>query len=178
MNSAIHIFGASGSGTTTLGKALSLRLGYTHFDTDEYYWEKKYTKSRSPEQRITMIRRDITALAGSGWVLSGHLAGWGDPLVTLFGLVIFLWVPQEVRLERLLVREKERYGNRILEGGDHHAHHLEFMEWAACYDTGGMDIRSRQKQEAWMEKLPCPLLRLEGDFSTEERLDKILSVIA
>lgn len=34
----IHILGASGSGTTTLGRALAERLHYIHFDTDAYFW--------------------------------------------------------------------------------------------------------------------------------------------
>jgi hypothetical protein len=34
----IHILGASGSGTTTLGHALAARLQCPHFDTDAYFW--------------------------------------------------------------------------------------------------------------------------------------------
>ncbi len=33
----IHIFGASGSVTTTLGNQLAKKLNYKHFDNDEYY---------------------------------------------------------------------------------------------------------------------------------------------
>lgn len=35
----IHIYGASGSGTTTLGKKLCEKLGYTLMDTDSYFKE-------------------------------------------------------------------------------------------------------------------------------------------
>jgi len=35
--SAIHIYGASGSGTSTLGKFISEQLGYTFMDTDDYF---------------------------------------------------------------------------------------------------------------------------------------------
>ena len=38
MVNRLHILGASGSGTTTLGRALAERLTYLHFDTDDYYW--------------------------------------------------------------------------------------------------------------------------------------------
>ena len=38
MKNVIHIFGASGSGTTTLGKKICSELGYTLMDTDAYYW--------------------------------------------------------------------------------------------------------------------------------------------
>jgi adenylate kinase family enzyme len=33
----VHILGASGSGTTTLGMALSARFGYAQLDTDDFY---------------------------------------------------------------------------------------------------------------------------------------------
>ncbi|MEM6738348.1 MAG: shikimate kinase [Bacteroidota bacterium] len=36
----IHIFGASGSGVTTIGKALSKELDLSYFDTDDYYWKR------------------------------------------------------------------------------------------------------------------------------------------
>lgn len=33
----IHIYGASGSGTSTLGSFISKQLGCTFMDTDDYY---------------------------------------------------------------------------------------------------------------------------------------------
>ncbi|WP_228410094.1 shikimate kinase [Chryseobacterium viscerum] len=33
----IHIFGASGSGVTTLGKALSEELNLEYFDSDDFF---------------------------------------------------------------------------------------------------------------------------------------------
>jgi adenylate kinase family enzyme len=37
----VHIFGASGSGTTTLGRTLAERLGVRFFDGDDYFWERR-----------------------------------------------------------------------------------------------------------------------------------------
>jgi adenylate kinase family enzyme len=34
----IHIFGASGSGTSTFGRALAAELSIRFFDADDYYW--------------------------------------------------------------------------------------------------------------------------------------------
>ena len=36
----ILIFGASGSGTTTLANEIETRTDFKHLDVDEYYWEK------------------------------------------------------------------------------------------------------------------------------------------
>ena len=38
MKNVIHIYGASGSGITTLGRKISEELGYKFMDTDDYFW--------------------------------------------------------------------------------------------------------------------------------------------
>lgn len=48
---------------------------------------------------------------------SGSLYGWGDIFIPYFDLAVFLWIPIELRLERLKNREKSRYGDLILPGG-------------------------------------------------------------
>ncbi|MCP4754781.1 MAG: hypothetical protein GY866_28215 [Proteobacteria bacterium] len=35
-----HITGASGSGTTTVGKVISEKTGFSHFDTDDFFPEQ------------------------------------------------------------------------------------------------------------------------------------------
>lgn len=35
----IHIFGASGSGTLTIGQYICKKCGYYFMDTDNYFWE-------------------------------------------------------------------------------------------------------------------------------------------
>ena len=37
MKNVIHIYGAAGSGTTTLGRKISEELGYKFMDTDDYF---------------------------------------------------------------------------------------------------------------------------------------------
>jgi adenylate kinase family enzyme len=115
----IHILGASGSGTTTLGRALAEHLQYLHFDTDDYFWlptDPPFTHQRERTQRQRLLMDDLTA--HDSWVVSGSLCGWGDVAIPLFALVVFLWVPQDVRMARLRKREFARFGERILPGGD------------------------------------------------------------
>ncbi|HIP76906.1 MAG TPA: adenylate kinase, partial [Kiloniellaceae bacterium] len=54
----LHITGASGSGTSTLGRALSEHLGIAQFDTDDFYWQPSdppYTVKRSAEERLRLL---------------------------------------------------------------------------------------------------------------------------
>jgi adenylate kinase family enzyme len=107
----LHILGASGSGTSTLGAALAQRFGYTHLDTDDYFWEPTtppFQQIRARQQRQALLGAALDA--HSRWVLSGSLCGWGDLFIPHFDLVIFLFVPQEIRLARLKAREQRRLG--------------------------------------------------------------------
>ena len=171
MTDRIHIVGASGSGTTTLGMALSVRLGYPQLDTDDYFWEPSdppFQRPRERHERQTILARALDA--HPRWVLSGSLCGRGDIFIPRFDLVIFLSVPTEIRLARLKQREQLRYGSEALApGGAMHEAHVAFMNWAAAYDDGGDDMRSRRRHEKWLAALPCPCLRLDGPLTVEEQ---------
>ena len=73
-------------------------------------------------------------------------------------------------MARLRQREHERFGERILPGGDMYEQSQAFLGWAASYDEGGLDIRSRQRHDQWLGMLPCPILCFEGEYSIEEQL--------
>jgi adenylate kinase family enzyme len=175
----IHIFGASGTGTTTLGRSLAARLGSAHFDTDDFFWlptDPPYERARRPEERLRLMRAVLEPR--DAWVLSGALCGWGDPLIPHFDLAVFLGLPSKIRMERLRARERGRFGDALLPGGSMHRQHLEFLEWASSYDDGDLTVRSRRLHEAWITSLPCPLLGIEGDRTNDERIAIVMEALA
>ena len=177
MKNRIHIFGASGSGTTTIARAVSENLGYNHFDTDKFYWyptEQPFTKSRPIEERLRLMNADLTS--HDNWVLSGSLDGWGNPLVPLFDLVVFVYVPQDVRMERLKKRESERYGKDVLPGGSRYEATKEFIDWAAGYDSGLLTGRSLPRHEKWMAGLECDMLKIVN-HSLDDSINAVINAI-
>ena len=176
----IHILGASGSGTSTLGDALARSFGYIHLDTDDYFWEPTtppFQQTRERQQRQALLGAALDA--HPRWVLSGSLCGWGDIFIPRFELVIFLSVPQAIRMARLKEREERRFGQEALApGGAMHDAHVAFMNWAAGYDKGGDDMRSRRRHEQWLAALPCPCIRLEGLLTVEEQVIQLEKVLA
>lgn len=171
----VHIVGASGSGTTTLGVALAGRLGCPHLDTDDFFWLPSDPPFQHVRERAARQARLGAELGRHpGWVLSGSLCGWGNVFIPQFDLVVFLWVPPAVRIARLRARERARYGAAIEPGAPLHDRSEAFIAWAAGYDEG-LDVpeRCRRLHEAWLAALPCPVLRLEDTASVSERLDRI-----
>jgi hypothetical protein len=100
--------------------------------------------------------------AHPGWVLSGSALKWGDPLLPLYDLIVFLTLDSGLRLERLRRREHLRYGQRIEPGGDMAAASAAFLAWAASYDTAGPEQRSRAAHEAWLAHCAAPVIRLDS----------------
>ena len=163
MKKRIHIFGASGSGTSSIAKAVCERIGYTHFDTDNYYWvptDEPFTVAKPETERVAMMNRDLGEC--EKWVNSGSLIRWGNELIPLFDLVVFVYVPSDVRVERLKNREYERYGDAVLPGGRRYESTLEFIDWAASYDAGNMTGRNLANHEKWLENITCDVLKIEN----------------
>jgi len=162
----IHVTGASGAGTTTLGRDLAAQLGCEHFDSDDYFWmptEPPYRTKRDPAERDERLLADLRR--AQSCVETGSILSWSGEIKALFDAAIFLWITPEVRLERLRTRELRRLG-RIDD---------TFMEWAATYDRpGNRETRSQVLHEEWLAGLDCPVLNLEGDLSKEDRLARSL----
>lgn len=178
MKNVIHIFGAAGSGTTTLGKKICEEMRYHLMDTDDYFWmltEPPFTLKRPREERIELMTKEIDT--HENVVISGSLTDWGDVLIPYITLAIRIELDSAVRITRLMQREKERYGTRIEPGGDMYQQHLEFFEWAKSYDNGGMNMRSKTKHDEWQKLLTCELLCLDGIDTMADNFAKIEQVL-
>lgn len=161
----IHVMGASGAGTTTLGAALAGRLGLHHLDTDDLYWmptDPPYTTPRAVQERLALFRS--RAPARQGWVLSGSALKWGEPIEPLYDLIIFLRVDPLLRMARIRRREAARYGARILPGGDMAERSKAFLIWAESYDAAGTDCRSLASHQEWLALQSAPVVSLNSSL--------------
>ncbi len=145
------ISGGPGSGCTSTATAIGERLGVPVFDSDSYFhkptdppFQERYT----PEER--RIRLGAVLAAESSWILGGSIATWGlDSLCPTHG--VFLDIPRRVRLDRLMNRQRTRFGSRIDPGGDMQEEHESFLRWAAEYDDRRGPGRNCTTDRAFME---------------------------
>jgi adenylate kinase family enzyme len=167
----IHILGASGSGTTTLGRTLAERLQCPHFDTDDYFWlptDPPYTHQRERTERQQLLMDDLTTQ--EHWVLSGSLCGWGDVAIPLFELVVFLWIPQDIRMERLRQREHARFGERILPGGTCTSHPKRFWRGQRRMMREDWTSGADGDMKSGLECCRVPLSALKGSTASRNTL--------
>ena len=170
----IHILGASGSGTTTLGAALAARHGWHHADSDNYYWiptDPPFTTRRTPEARMALLLPHLRATPD--WVFTGSAISWAGAAEPLYDLVVYLALDPAIRMARLHSRETRRYGPRIAPGGDMEAHSAEFLAWAEAYDTAGPGQRSAILHAAWLHERTCPVLRLDSAAPLDALVDAV-----
>jgi hypothetical protein len=156
----VLITGASGAGTTTLGRAVADRWSVPHADVDDYFWlptTPPYTDKRPVEERV----RPMSELfpPRPSWVLSGSLMEWGDSVAAMCEGIVFLTLDAEARMRRLGEREAIRYS--ALDDNAHRA----FMDWARGYDDPSFEGRNRARHESWLETTGRPVLRLDSDVS-------------
>ncbi len=176
----IHLTGASGSGTTTLGQTLARRFAIPHFDTDAFYFFPTpipFEQKRPPEDRVRLMMELFAP--SPGWVLSGSIGDWAEPIAALFDLVVYLDVPTEMRLARIQAREAARFGSdAVAPGGWRHEASEFFTRWAAGYETGALGGRSREKHDSWLASLTCPVLRLDGSRGLDDLAREIEAALS
>lgn len=146
----ILIMGGPGSGCSSTAAALSEVLGIPWFDTDDFFHKPSdppFQEQYAVEQRRERLE---AALQTPSWILSGSVATWGVELRPTHGL--FLATPQEVRLQRLKQRERQRFGLRIEEGGDLFEEHTAFLRWAEGYESRIGEGRNLATDRTFCEK--------------------------
>ncbi|MFN0138031.1 MAG: adenylate kinase [Phycisphaerae bacterium] len=171
----INFLGASGCGTTTLGRAVAAALSIPHFECDDFYHlrtDPPCREQRDPHSRAALLEARLGE--SRSWVLSGGIAGLEPHPRVAFTLIVFLWIPPDLRMERLRARERAKFGERILPGGDMYADHEAFIEWAAGYDCGDIEGKTRARHEAYLAAQICPVLRIDGAITLETALATVL----
>jgi hypothetical protein len=169
--SRLHIMGASGSGTTTLARALADQWSVPHADTDDYFWmptAPPFQRKRDEAARLALMAEIF--VPREAWVLSGSMLGWGESVVAQCAAVVFLTLDPAERLRRLEAREAHR---RAGDDGDPAAW-ARFLEWARGYDDPSFGGRSRVAHESWLATVDKPVLRLDSAQPVDMLRDAVL----
>ena len=132
--------GASGVGKSTLANELSKKLGIRWIESDDFYFHKSdppFEHPRSPLERNQLLEAELKKQAE--WVLSGGAGTWEPKIDFKQTLTVFLYLPLELRLQRLTERELRLYGDRIRPGGDMEAIFKSLIFWTRGYDDSSAE---------------------------------------
>jgi adenylate kinase family enzyme len=172
------ITGGPGAGASTTGERLSTVLEIPWIDSDDYFHKPTnppFQVQYSREERSHLIHKEFDRF--DSWILSGSISAW-DIHDVEFTHAVLLGIGPELRLKRLKAREHERFGVRIEAGGDMHEDHMEFMKWAASYESGELEGRSLSREKAFMAKHCTHILLIEEQHSLDELEKMIVSFVS
>ena len=171
MYNGIAIIGLNGAGKSTLAHVLAKKLHYFEIDVEDYYFPEQrssrinalegkssadvsfipYLSPKAKSEVEFAIRKDINC--NPQFVLSGVSLNWSESILSQIDIVFYLHVPLNERLQRIRSREAQRFGSRILPGGDMYDQHIEFLN--------KVENRSEQEITRSLENLSCPVVNVE-----------------
>ena len=97
----VHVIGGPGSGKTTLGRQLAVRLGVPLTDLDEIAYVGGAGAKRPPAERLA----DVGAIAARpAWITEGIYLWWADDLFRAADAIIWLDLPWRVAAWRIVLR--------------------------------------------------------------------------
>ncbi len=168
MSQGIAIVGLNGSGKTTLGRALAEALGYFRIDVEDYYFpaEGAFDSPRGRDEVERLMLADIEK--HGDFVLSAVCADFAS-IEKYYSLVVYLEAPKEERLSRIRQRSIDRFGDRVLPGGDLYESEENFFAFAAK--------RTPEKIEKWTGEAACPVLRINSCKPIKEIVDDVINFL-
>jgi adenylate kinase family enzyme len=132
----IHVTGASGTGASTLARALAENLRVPWLDSDDCFRVPTVppcTKKRDAAVRDRRLGEDLRAF--DEWVWSGSAVRWEHGALDRLTLCVFLTMPAAARMERLRRREAEPWrGMPRVSAAEARAERDKFLAWAERYD--------------------------------------------
>lgn len=166
----IVICGLNGVGKSTLGKALAERLQIYFIDIEYLYFPKKDSdySYASPCSRQEVEKQLLCEMKAHEEVVLASVKGdYGEAVNSLFQYVILIEVPKEIRIQRVKKRSFQKFGSRMLSGGDLYEKEERFFRF--------VESRAENTVEEWVETLTCPVLRVDGTKPVEENINFIIS---
>lgn len=165
MPHGIAIVGLNGSGKTTLGRVLSEKLGYFRIDVEDYYFpaEGAFDKPRSRDEVERMMLEDIGE--HENFVISSVCADF-ESIEPFYELIVYLEAPKEERMKRIRQRSTDRFGDRVLPGGDLYESEEAFFAFA--------EKRTPEKVEKWIKNAACRVLRIDSTRALDDIAAEIL----
>lgn len=170
MGTGIIVCGLNGSGKSTLGKALAEQLGFYFLDIEELYFPKNnpdylYASPRSREEVQALLLHELKE--HGNFVLASVKGDYGETVYPFFQYVILLKVPKKIRLQRVKNRSYEKFGKRMLPGGDLYEQEKHFFELVKS--------KSEDAVDEWARSLNCPMIQVDGTKPVKETVDMIVN---
>ncbi len=172
MGIGIQICGLNGCGKSTLGKALAEKIDFHFIDVENLYFSRTnetepYTNPKSRKDVESLLIDEVSK--HPDFVFSAVKGDYGKDIIPLYDYVIVIEVPKEIRSKRVRHRSFEKFGNKMLPGGDLYNQEKTFLQM--------VDSRQDDFVSDWLQKVSCPIIKVDGTKPIEDNVQYIIEKI-
>ena len=172
MPKGILICGLNGAGKSTLGKVVAKRIDYHFIDNEDLYFPKTdpkyiYSSPRTREEVTELLFQEIEI--HENFVFTSVKGDYGEAFYPFLQCAVLIQVPKDIRMKRIRDRSFQKFGDRMLSGGDLFEREESFFNFA--------ESRAENTVEEWIKSLNCPIIRIDGTKSVDENADYIIKYI-
>ena len=169
----ILICGLNGTGKSTVGRTLADRMGYEFIDNEDLFFPKTdpsylFSSPRSEEEVIRLLEEKINA--NNRFILAAVRGNYGDRLIASLDHIVLIEVPKQIRSRRVRDRSYQKFGDRILPGGELYD---QESKWFSLTES-----RPETYVTDWLETVECPVIRIDGTLPVEENVDYLVSLLS
>lgn len=172
MGTGIIVCGLNGVGKSTLGKALAEKLHFHFIDNEDLYFPKTdpkyiYASPRTREEVEKILFSEINE--HENFIFTSVKGDYGESISSFFDYAVLIHVSRDIRIRRVKDRSFQKFGDRMLLGGDLYEQEKRFFEFVKA--------RAENTVEEWVKHLHCPVIRIDGTELIEKNIDFIMERI-
>lgn len=172
MGTGIILCGLNGAGKSTLGKALAEKLHFHLIDIEELYFpgtdpHDAYASPRTREEVEKLLFSEVNA--HENFIFTCVKGDYRESISSCFHYAVLIDVPKNIRVQRVKQRSFEKFGDRMLPGGDLYEREERFFAF--------VESRAGKEVEEWVDSIRCPVIRVDGTKPIEENTRLIVEQI-
>jgi len=156
-----------------LGRELAHSLGFAFMDVEDYYFPQsdtnyKYGVARTKDQVNALLLADMRRYGQ--FVLASVKGNFDEDVRSIFDCAVYLHVSKEIRMQRVYERSYQKFGDRMLPGGDLFEKEQRFLDM----------VQSRPDNEVMesMQALRIPVIQLDGTLPIGTNVQTVIKLIA
>ena len=161
----IVLVGLNGSGKSTLAKYAGKKLGFDVLEVEDYWFEKQHDyRNPRTSSETSQLMMDAIAQSTNGFIIGGNISSLSKKLVLKLSLIVYVDVEKELRIQRVIQRDKERYGS-LEKGTSLYNERQDFLNF--------VQSRTPDVIFSWMERINIPVIKIDGKATLEQNTEII-----
>lgn len=149
------ICGSNGTGKSTLGKVFAEKLNFYFISIEDLYFPKTdpnyiYTSLRTHKKIEKPLLNEVKT--HKNFIFASVKGDYGEDIYSFIQYAVLLEVPKNIRLQRVKSRSFQKFGDRMLLGGDLYEQEEKFFHF--------VEFREENTVKEWVKSLKCPVIRI------------------